>query len=1057
MKISLLLFRIISEKLFNKSLFLSLCSREKTLMFVLYLIRYAIRKQPVKKKGYNYEPKFFARVSRFMLTLLTLFVFVSNIMGQGWEKVFEPSNTQESQAQTVIRTLNSNYVAAGYARPYFPNLRNAYVVRVDQDGDLVWQNLYGNENFDDRASSLTSLENENGFIVAGYSHYDPNNQDSVDAYVFRIDPFGKLEWEIRFGGNKVEELYDIIPISINSFVVVGKSSSFGDGSDDVFLAMIDDEGNVIWQKTVEDSFGLDNAGASIIQTIDGGFAIIGTAADDPDEDKNKDLYLLKVDAQGNKQWEKYFGGLETDEGSDLTQLNNGDYILCGYTKSEGAGAFDVFILKVDENGELIWQQTQGNQWADRAFSLKPTSETTFAITGFTEISQQFNRSFYLELDTAGTVLKNYLVGFDYEFSEGYELIVEEDGSFLIAGVTIPFTTTLEPQFYLVKSDALGNVYSNYINGRVARDENSSCTVNSGEARLGEWIVIVTNNATGENHASLTDQGGKYSILVDTGSYSVSAYSPNDLWELCDNDIQIAFDTFYGQVQVDFPAQPLVDCPQLEVHIDAPGIRKCGNVTYNIRYKNSGTATATDASIEVVLDDDLAPLSSTPIPWSQINGDTVVFELGNIEIQEEGVIDLLVEHICDGTITGQAHCVSAHIFPDTLCIPPNSNFSDSSVITVRGTCDTESGEINFEVENIGDATLNVSNMSFIIVEDHVIFMEIPKPDGDTLSPSQVLDTSFISFGNTYRIIADQAPAYPYNCSPTVAIEGCRPDTVENFNVGYVNDYGEADCVPYISKICLENKSALESNVKVADPEGVDSIHHYITPTTDLEYKIIYQNVGTDTAFQVVIRDTLPIPELDLTTFKLATYSHEPKTVQLSGNGNLKIVVDSLYLPPVDSSANEEDSYGYVSFRLSQRPDTNAVGTIIPNRAAIYFDFNTAIITDTVFHTVGGPKTQDFIKTVIVEHYYPNSDFNVVVYPNPLTQTAIFEISSESHPKTVFTQNRLIITDVAGKPVQQHLFDGTEFQFRRRGLAPGIYFYQLFVDKENLVNFGKIIVQ
>jgi hypothetical protein len=1021
-------------------------------MFVMYLIRHALRQPNVRILSSFFKMQQMSLRWQTLLLAGWMLSMATFSHAQGWERVVEPAGGQFTEGFDIAPAANGDFIAVGYSNVYFPSVPEAFVVRVDAAGEVVWKKLYGNQDLPDYASSLTSLENGNSFVIAGYSEQDTLNKQ---AYVFRIDNAGNLLWETRFGGQEDDEINDILPLTDNSLIVVGTSNSFGDGSNDVYLAKLDVDGNLDWDIALPDAYGLDNAGTSIIQTQDGGFAILGTAQN-PDNDNSLDLYLLKVTATGDFEWDQYFGGDNLDRGFDLVELNNGDLVLCGATRSFGAGSDDVYYIRTNSQGIPSWEKFWGGTTGDLGKSIVLTDDNTLAISGKSETQTiPQGNMLLLTVDLNGDEIEAFTFGGDVKDEEGNALISLGDGFFVLTGSTF-FLPTQESNLYIVKVDPLGNTFSNYIEGKVFFDEDEDCELDGAEMPLDEWIVTAEGINSGSFYVSLTDQQGDFILTVDTGSFEVKVYPTQALWEPCDPTQTVLFSNFYDSTTVNFPVQAKFLCPTMTVEIETGQVRKCGKPRYFIEYCNEGSATAEDAGLEIVLDEDYIPLTAAPIPWSTQNGDTLFFELGDVPAGECGSIVLDVELSCDGTITGQSHCVSAHIFPDTVCLEPDPMW-EGAQITVRGNCASD-GKVNFELENIGTETLqNTANLQFIIVEDDVIFMTQPFPD--SLPVNEPLDTSFLSFGSTYRIIADQAPGYPFDCNPTIAIEGCRPDTVEDFSTGFVTQFPESDCAPFFALSCEESVSALESNVKRGYPKGVTDSLHLITAQTDLEYKIIYQNVGTDTAFKVVIRDTLQLPELDLTTLKITTYSHIPKTVQVKSNGALTAIIEDLNLPPVDSSANELDSYGFIAFRLSQKPQ-NPEGTVIENHAAIFFDYNTPIQTDTVFHTIGGSKYKDFIDSIAVSiEPISNTDFTVRVYPNPLTQTATFEIvNSTSHPKTVsLSQKRLVLLDITGRPVRQIPFDGNVLHFRREGLAPGIYFFQIMEKNGKLISVGKIIAQ
>lgn len=1042
-----------NKKDINKSLFLSLLGHEKSKMFVSYSKRYITRQLTVKQQStFNNEQQLSLPLRNLLFVAWLLTVsFVAK--AQGWEQSLQPSNGQFTEGFDLAPAANGDIVAVGYANVYFPPVPEVFVTRLSPSGDLLWKKLYGDKSLPDYGTALTTLENGNHFVIAGYTLHDSLNKQ---AYIFRIDNDGKLQWELRFGGDGDDEINDLFPNTDSTLIVVGSSNSFGDGSMDVYMANVSVQGEVIWSTALPDAFGLDNTGQSVIQTQDGGYAIIGTAQN-PNNDNSLDLYLAKVSASGSLEWDEYYGGTNLDRGFDLVELDNGDLILCGATRSFGAGSDDVYYLRTNSQGDVTWEKYWGGLTGDLGKGIVYDGNNTLAISGKSETQTiPQGNMLLLKTDLNGEPLNSFVFGGDVRDEESNALISLGDDFYALAGSNF-YLPTQSSSLYVVKVDPLGNTFSNYIKGNVFVDENSDCLLDTSDRPLNRWVVSAEGVNSGNFYLSLTDLQGNYAMTVDTGTFDVKVYPEHALWEPCFTTQTVQFSSFYDSATVNIPVQATFSCPLMTVEIETGQVRKCGQPTYYIDYCNDGSTTATDAFIEVVLDNDFSPLSASPINWSAQVGDTLYFDIGDVLPGDCGNISLQVELSCDGTISGQTHCVSAHIYPDTFCLDPDPLW-EGAEISVRGNCEND-GKITFEVENTGTATLtNASALQFIIVEDDVIFMTQPFPD--SLPVSESLDTSFLAFGSTYRIIADQAPGYPFNCSPTLAIEGCRPDTTDNFTTGFVNQFPEADCAPYLAYSCEESISALESNTKRGYPKGITDSLHLITDFTDLEYKIIYQNVGTDTAIKVVIRDTLQIPELDLSTLKIATYSHEPKTVQLKGNGELYILIDNLNLPPVDSSVNELDSYGFITFRLSQKP-LNPQGTVINNNAAIYFDYNTPILTNTVFHTVGGSKYIEFVDSIIVsiETIEPEI-FDVMIYPNPISQTATFEIvlNPSSHPKTVAsTQKHLILLEPTGRRVKSIPFDGNVLHFRREGLTAGLYFFQIVDESGKIISVGKIIAQ
>jgi uncharacterized repeat protein (TIGR01451 family) len=161
------------------------------------------------------------------------------------------------------------------------------------------------------------------------------------------------------------------------------------------------------------------------------------------------------------------------------------------------------------------------------------------------------------------------------------------------------------------------------------------------------------------------------------------------------------------------------------------------------------------------------------------------------------------------------------------------------------------------------------------------------------------------------------------------------------------YAQNDGNPFTHRVCRRNQGSYDPNEKLPLPTGRGP-KHFIERNEDLEYTIHFQNTGTDTAFNIVVRDTLDAA-LDPSTLEMGASSH-PYTWDLSGSGNLTVSFPNILLP--DTLTNMTASQGYFSYKIKQKHN-NLAGTSIKNRAGIYFDFNAPIITNQTFHTITKP--------------------------------------------------------------------------------------------------------
>jgi len=175
---------------------------------------------------------------------------------------------------------------------------------------------------------------------------EAGNKSSVRINIIVNNTAPNNVWQKTFGGSSWDEAYSIQQTSDGGYIVAGLTISFGAGEDDVYILKLDSNGNLVWQKTFGGSYS-DGAN-SIQQTSDGGYIVAGWSF--PYSAGWEDVYILKLDSDGNLIWQKTFGGSNSDGAYYIQQTSDGGYIVAGRTRSFGAGGSDVYILKLDADG-----------------------------------------------------------------------------------------------------------------------------------------------------------------------------------------------------------------------------------------------------------------------------------------------------------------------------------------------------------------------------------------------------------------------------------------------------------------------------------------------------------------------------------------------------------------------------------------------------------------------------------------------------------------------------------------------------------------------------------
>jgi len=274
-----------------------------------------------------------------------------------------------------------------------------------------------------------------------FTNENPTNFVSADMITYEL-------WNKTYGGTYDDFGYSIEKTSDNGSIIIGYTKSMGAGGSDVWLLKTDSDGNELWNKT----FGGTNNdyGCSIKQDADGEYILVGHT-----ESYGlglSDLWIIKTDSLGNELWNKTYGGTEAESGFSIQHSSDNSYIITGMTSSYGAGYFDVWLLKIDENGNEIWNNTYGGSDQDVAYSVQKTTKDEYILVGRTKsYGNGLVDGWMVKTDSEGNEMWNRTFGgTDYDCIYGVNLTY--DGGFVLIGNTVKNESS---DLWLIKTNSKG--------------------------------------------------------------------------------------------------------------------------------------------------------------------------------------------------------------------------------------------------------------------------------------------------------------------------------------------------------------------------------------------------------------------------------------------------------------------------------------------------------------------------------------------------------------------------------------------------------------------------
>ena len=330
-----------------------------------------------------------------------------------WKKCLGGTNTEV--AKLVRSTSDGGYIIVadtnsnnGDLTGHFGNLnvKDAWIIKLDSVGNIQWQHNFGGSS-EDSVSSV--VETPQGFLMVGYSYSSdeniPANKGGTDAFAAFYDKQGNLQWVKNYGGSRYDYASSVVADD-DGFVIAGKSASVngdllntnyhlnasGVFYTDYWIFKIDFSGNMIWSKYYG-GFAEDQA-KSVVKASDGGYIVAGTvqsSGGDIPFGNDENYWVVKLDVNGNLQWQKGYGGSGFDVPEEIRQTQDGGYILTGLTTGNGADVTgyhsglpgDMWALKISSTGILEWQRSLGGSKIDKGMGIVEANDGGFVVIGAT--------------------------------------------------------------------------------------------------------------------------------------------------------------------------------------------------------------------------------------------------------------------------------------------------------------------------------------------------------------------------------------------------------------------------------------------------------------------------------------------------------------------------------------------------------------------------------------------------------------------------------------------------------------------------------------------------
>lgn len=958
-----------------------------------------------------------------------------------------------------LLSLKDGYLLSGYTHSDIggnktsplKGQRDIWIVRLDSICNVLWDKTIGTKK--DEVEDFDIVESNGDFFISSRTKVDEISGDksvpSIGSYplwLIKLDKNGNKLWDkvylVRFFGSAGL-------LKLESSLLVGGPS---------WLKKIDLDGNVIWD-SVYYNHG-NNGGVKIIKEKNYIYLcadLIISANPISGNPINIDYSITKIDTNGIIVWSKTFGGSLKDNFKSAFLLQDQSIILVGDSESNRgldktednkgiSETVDYWVIKIDSNGNKLWDRTIGGSHMDMvksvievdnkiylyglSYSNKSGDKSTNNINKISPNAITGEDLWLVCLDYFGNKIFDRTIGGAIDAGQIYYI----NNHFVMTAVAggsnkdnyrTVATYGLDDLWVFRYEDSLiSNSPFKSVSGKVFADLGKNCQFDSSDLNLNNKLIY--------NHID-----GNYSI-TNSGHYTIYLQNSDTakLELINQNDSMFNLDCLSNQIQtvvlkdpvktarLDFPVQLKKRGHCLDITSFSNSLLRAGRWGYyKLDYVNNGFDTAYNTKLEILIDTSLIDSIYSPHTYNLV-GNKLIFPLGNLRGFEAKSINYSIK-LKGRFLLGTSICHKAFISPN--CSLYSVVNYDSTKITAKTKCISKN-KIELELKNESNYNQKIASDIYIYKDDSLSNLSTFKLNAnETKVLTYHLDSNTVF--TSKLVLNNNDPV-----QPIIVLHDDKCALSKDFkpNNSVLNFHRQHDSREY-EENCAIVRGSYDPNIKSVQPAGITS-ENYTSTGTELSYRIDFQNTGNDSAFRIVITDSLS-ESLNIATFIPGTSSH-PYSVEFEKR-KVKFIFDPIAL--VDSVTNEPGSHGYVTFKIKHNSNIKPK-TKIENGASIYFDFNPPIITNKVFNTI-----YDVLLIVRSASGVDKTEkLPIKVYPNPVTNTLNIGLSEP------VTQLSIEVLDIQGKLIKKILSPADlNVQINTENMENGIYILRCYSHDKVLI--------
>lgn len=312
------------------------------------------------------------------------------------------------------------------------------LTKIDAMGNLIFEKSYGGNILDGGNNIYTT--SDGNLLLLGITSLNNSSGSQVDIFILKVTVDGTVLWSKTYGDvNQFDTAEGILETPNGDVLVLG--TTFNGFTNDFRLLRLDREGNLLWERIYNSSY--QDEGINIVEAGNDQYLLLGRRQDGDD-----DFYVMKIDNLGNVLWGNTYGTPQYEQAHSITRTLDGNFLLCGHSSGSDP-LHNLYLTKINTDGVVLYERNYGGTMHDGGTHGMTLETGDIVLVGETDsYGNGSKRAFFIRTDASGLPIEETSFGGD--LSDKFSIVVESDKAYYLIGESASFSTTGKADIYVVK-------------------------------------------------------------------------------------------------------------------------------------------------------------------------------------------------------------------------------------------------------------------------------------------------------------------------------------------------------------------------------------------------------------------------------------------------------------------------------------------------------------------------------------------------------------------------------------------------------------------------------